>query len=98
MTEYVRRPEPLRDRLEFENGALVKIDGFRYSYMDGDSLLRLVSDLGRELAKTQQALYEVLDGACLMAAGLHDLEELAQCDAATAKAIKDRAKDHGVKL
>jgi hypothetical protein len=40
----------IRDRLEFENGQLVKVDGKRPEYMDGYALIRLVRDLATEIA------------------------------------------------
>ncbi len=40
----------IRNRLEFENGNLVKVDGKRPEYMDGYSLIRLVRELAAEIA------------------------------------------------
>lgn len=40
----------IRERLEFEGGQLVKVDGMRPDYMDGYALLRLVRELAAELA------------------------------------------------
>lgn len=41
----------ITDRLEFENGALVKVDGMRPEYMSGHRLIRLVKELAAALPR-----------------------------------------------
>lgn len=55
MTQVDRTPITMDD-LEFEGGKLVKVRGVRYNYMDGDSLIFLVSQLGQMLHKAQQTI------------------------------------------
>ncbi|WP_287176466.1 hypothetical protein [Mesorhizobium sp.] len=45
----------ITDRLEFENGVLVKIDGARPEYMNGNKLIRLVKELAAALPRIDHA-------------------------------------------
>lgn len=54
MTQIDRTPITMDD-LEFEGGKLVKVRGVRYNYMDGDSLIFLVGQLGQMLGRSEIA-------------------------------------------
>lgn len=45
----------IKERLEFEGGRLVKVDGHRPEYMDGHTLIRLVRSLAEALVEQPQS-------------------------------------------
>lgn len=65
---------PIRDRLEFENGRLVKVDGARPEYMDGYALIRLVRELAAEVHSPTGKTVNLIDAHARLFAELGEPE------------------------